>query len=200
MDNYDKMLADAQRRCAGYDMAALAAKAGVMDMPEHLKTKFIGQDVLVSKADGAVTVEGRPATFGQALSVYDWLCDRKADAAASGDFCPVSSLPGVYVSGKGLGMNMPTLSMRIDEDPEHFRTGMAVIGAKEIPLGDLGWQLDIFPGFPMQLKFYFGDDEFAPQLTLLWDKNSLQFVRYETIYYIAGCLHGRLKSLMLQNN
>ena len=32
MNNYDKMLADAQRRCAGYDMAALAAKAGVEDM------------------------------------------------------------------------------------------------------------------------------------------------------------------------
>ena len=193
MNNYDKMLADAQRRCAGYDMAALAAKVGVEDTPEQLKTKFIGQEVLVSKADGAVTVNGKPADFGQALSVYDWLCDRKADAAVSGDFCPVSSLPGVYVSGKG--MQMPTLSKRIHEDPEHFRMGMAALGAREIPLGELGWQVDIFPGFPMQIKFYFGDDEFDPQLTLLWDKNSLQFVRYETLYYIAGCLHARLKGI-----
>ena len=200
MNNYDKMLASAQRRCAGYDMAALAAKPGVEDTPEHLKTKLIGQDVLVSKADGAVTVEGRAASFGEALSIYDWLCDRRENAVSSGDFCPVSSLPGVYVSGKGLGMNMPTLSGKIDGDPDRFRKNMAAMGAKEIPLGDLGWQLDIFPGFPMQLKFYFGDEEFPPQLTLLWDKNSLQFVRYETLYYIAGCLHGRLKSLMLQNN
>ena len=197
MNNYDKMLADAQKRCAGYDMAALAAKPGVEDTPEYLKTKFIGQDVLITKADGAVTVDGRAASFGEALSVYDWLCDRKVDAAPAGTYCPVSSLPGVYVSGKGLGMQMPTLSKGIDENPGLFRAGMAAIGAREIPLGDLGWQLDIFPGFPMQLKFYFGDDEFPPQLTLMWDQNSLQFVRYETLYYIAGCLHARLNSLML---
>ena len=49
MNNYEKMLQSAQVRCAGYDMAALAVKPGVEDMPEHLKTKFIGQDVLVSK-------------------------------------------------------------------------------------------------------------------------------------------------------
>ena len=195
MNNYDKMLADAQKRCAGYDMAALAAKPGVEDTPEALKTCFLGQAVRIRKADAQVTVNGEKADFGQALSVYDWLCDRKSYAAASGIFCSVSNLPGVYVSGKGLGMQMPTLSGRIDRDPAQFRAAMARIGAKQIPLGDLGWQLDIFPGFPMQLKFYFGDDEFPPQLTLMWDQNSLQFVRYETLYYIAGCLHERLRQL-----
>lgn len=195
MNNYDKMLADAQKRCAGYDMAALAAKPGVEDTPEALKTCFLGQEVRIRKADAQVTVNGKNADFGQALSVYDWLCDRKSYAASAGIFCPISSLPGVYVSGKGLGMQMPTLSGRIDRDPEQFRAAMAALGAKQIPLGDLGWQLDIFPGFPMQLKFYFGDDEFPPQLTLMWDHNSLQFVRYETLYYIAGCLHERLRQL-----
>ena len=196
MNNYDKMLQAAQARCARFDMAALAVKSGVEDTPTQLKTNFFGQTVLVSKADGAVTVDGTAASFGQALSVYDWLCDRKADAASSGEFCPVSSLPGVYVSGKGLGMQMPTLAKRIHEDPLAFSKIMRTLGAAEIPLGDMGWKMDIFPGFPMQLKFYFGDDEFAPQLTLLWDKNSLQFVRYETLYYIAGCLHERLRQLI----
>lgn len=196
MNNYDKMLADAQKRCAGYDMTALAAKKGVEETPEYLKTCFLGQEVRICKADAAVTVDGRPAGFGEALSVYDWLCDRKADAAASGDFCPVSSLPGVYVSGKGLGMNMPKLSACIHEDPARFHTVMASLGAHKLDLGDIGYRLDIFPDLPMCLKFYFGDDEFPPVLNLLWDKNILRFVRYETVYYIAGCLHERLKELL----
>ena len=90
---------------------------------------------------------------------------------------------------------MPTLSKQIEEDPARFRAGMAAIGAREVPLGELGWELDIFPGFPMQLKFYFGDEEFDPQLTLMWNQNSLRYVRYETLYYIAGCLHRRLKAI-----
>ena len=104
MDNYDKMLADAQKRCAGYDMAELSAKPGVEDTPEYLRTCFLGQEVRIFKADARVTVNGENADFGQALTIYDWLCDRRVDAVPSEEYCPVSSLPGVYVSGKGLGM------------------------------------------------------------------------------------------------
>lgn len=196
MNNYDKMLTDAQKRCAGYDMAALAAKPGVEDTPLYIKTCFLGQEVHIRKADGAVTVDGKSAGFGEALSVYDWLCDQRENAVAAEEFCPVNSLPGVYVSGKGLGMNMPTLSKRIHEAPQRFHAVMASLGAHKLSLGDIGYRLDIFPGLPMCLKFYFGDEEFPPQLTLLWDKNILQFVRYETIYYIAGCLHERLQGLL----
>ena len=196
MNNYDKMLQAAQARCAGYDMAVLAAKSGVEDTPAHLKSKLFGQTVLVNKTDGAVTVDGRAASFEQALSVYDWLCDRRDDAVASGAYCPVSSLPGVFVGGKGLGMEMPKLEKRIHEAPDAFVSAMKIMGAEQIALGDLGWKLDIFPKLSMCLKFYYGDEEFPPQLTLLWDKNSLQFVRYETLYYIAGCLHDRLITLL----
>lgn len=196
MNNYEIALAAAQRQCAGYDMALLATQNGVEDSQDYLRTCFFGQEVLIRKSDAAVTLDGKPANFGQALSVYDWLCDRKADAVAAGEFCPVSSLSGVYVSGKGLGMEMPTLSKRIHDAPEKFRAVMAALGAQELVLGDLGYRLNIFPDLPMCLKFYFADEEFPPSLTLLWDKNILRFVRYETVYYIAGCLHERLRQLL----
>ena len=196
MNNYEMMLEAARQRCAGYDMTALAARPGVEDAGKHLRTSFFAQKVLVDKSTAAVTVDGRPAGFSEGLSVYDWLCDSKPGAAASGEYCPVSSLERVYVSGGGLGMQMPQLSRQIHRDPAHFRSVMASLEAEEVPLGDIGYQLHIFPDLPMCLKFYFGDEEFPPQLTLMWDKNSLQFVRYETLYYIAGCLHERLAKLM----
>ena len=196
MNNYDKMLQAAQERCAEFEMAALAAKAGVEDTPEYIKTKFFGQTVLVCKADGAMTVEGRTASFEEALSVYDWLCDRKDNAVESGTYCTVSNLPGVFVGGKGLGMEMPKLARRIHEAPKAFADAMQAMGAEQLSLGDLGFRLEIFPGLSVCLKFYFGDEEFPPKLTLLWDRNMLQFVRYETVYYIAGCLHDRLITLL----
>lgn len=188
MNNYEKMLAAAQRRCAGYDMAALAAKPGVEDAGEFLRTTFFSQQILILKKDALVTVDGKPAGFGESLSVYDWLCDRKPYAVAAEDFCVVSSLPGVVVSGSGLSMTMPKLAQQIHENNEKFCAIMENMGAKQEKLGDLGYRLRIFPDFPMCLKFYFGDEEFPPELILLWDRNSLQFVRYETLYYIAGCL------------
>ena len=196
MNNYERMLDAARMRCSGYDMALLAAKPGVEDRGAYLRTSFFTQEVLVHKETAAVTVDGRPADFGEGLSVYDWLCDRKPGAAASGEYCLVSSLPGVVVSGSGLNMAMPILAEKIHCNNAGFISCMEAMGGERICLGDLGYRLAIFPDFSMALKFYFGDEEFQPELTLLWDKNALQFVRYETLYYIAGCLRNRLLRMM----
>lgn len=179
-----------------YDVALLGQKPGVVDQGSELATCFLGQQTLIYKEDGQIVLDGRNADFGEGLSVLDWLCDRKPDAAASMEFAPIGSLPGIYVGGGNLSMDMPGLSRAIQENPEGFRTACAQMGAQPQSMGDMGYLLWIFPDLPMCLKFYFGDEDFPPQLTLLWDKNTLRFVRYETAYYIAGCLQKRLLELM----
>ena len=196
MNNYDRMLLAAQQRFLEYDPSVLASRLGVEDHIDHFATRFFGQRVCIYKDDGRITLDGVAADFSQTLSVLDWLCDGKPDAVAAEDYCPVGSLPGVYVGGSGLGMEMPRLAQAIHAAPDAFRKACQTMGATEENLGDLGAKLEIFPGLSMRLKFYFGDDEFPPQLTLLWDKNMLRFVRYETIYYIAGCLQKRLLEWM----
>ena len=192
MNNYDKMLADACRRFTAYDMQALAQRPGVEDIGACLKTCFLGETALLRKRDGRITVGGRAADFGETLSILDWLCDGKSDAVAAGEYCTVGSLPGIYVGGSGLVMSGGALAKRIDAEPHRFRDACHAIGGREVALGDLGFEIPVFPGVAMCLKFYFGDEEFPPQLTFLWDKNMLQFVRYETVYYIAGCVQKRL--------
>ena len=196
MDNYDAMLAAAQRRFTTYDMNALSRKNGVEDLGDCLQTWFFGQQVSVEKTTGNITVAGERATFGQTLAVLDWLCDRKEAAFAAEEFCPIGSLPGVYVGGSGLCMNMARLAAKIHERPEGFVAAYQRLGGNAEALGDMGCRLQIFPDLPMCLKFYFGDEEFSPSVTLLWDKNILHFVRYETVYYIAGCLQGTLLALI----
>ena len=196
MSNYDKMLADALQRFTTYDRAILTRRPGVEGGNEALSTCFLGEPVLLNPERGAITVGGRPADFGEALSILDWLCDGRLDAKASGNYCTVSSLPGVLVSGSGLTMNGGSLAAKIHENPEKFHAACQRMGGKSVLMGDIGYCLPIFPEVCVCLKFYFGDDEFTPQLTFFWDQNILQFVRYETVYYIAGCLLQRLRRLM----
>lgn len=196
MSNYNLMQDAARQRFTQYDMAALAAKPGVEDADGCLTTCFFGETVRVEKTTGSITLNGRAADFCESLSIYDWLCDRKVDAVASGEFCPVSSLSSVYVSGSGLGISPSLLAERIEKAPEKFRMACAEIGAKPITMGDMGYILHIFPDLPMCMKFYFSDEDFPAQLVFLWDHNILRFVRYETVYYIAGCLQKRLNRLL----
>lgn len=193
MNNYEKMMADARLRFTAYDMGTLAQRPGVRETADELITEFLGETVHIPKKTGELTVGGRIADFGETLAVFDWLCDGKPNAKAAGEYCAVGSLPGIYVGGSGLMMSGDSLAKQIDSAPERFRAACQTMGGREVALGDLGFEIPVFPGVAMCLKFYFGDEEFPPQLTFLWDKNILQFVRYETVYYIAGCIRERLQ-------
>ena len=198
MDNYALMTQAAKRRFLEYDPEALAKRPGVADRGRFLSTVFLGETVLVGKSTGEVYFpeDDRAGNFSECLTVFDWLCDRREDAAASGEFCTVSSLPGVLVRGSGLSMGAEALAARIEEDPEAFCGVCRAMGGRQIPLGDLGFELYAFPDLPLKLKFYRSDEDFPPSLTLLWNKNTLQFLRYETVYYLAGCLIRRLEKLV----
>ncbi len=196
MNNYDKMLDAARLRFLRYDMSLLAKKAGVGDQGDCLTTCFLGQEAKIQKTDGPIFLDGRPAGFNEGLTIYDWLCDRKPGAKAAWEFCPVSSLPGVLVSGSGLKMHPAALAAKIDKNPSAFRAAMEKMGGKPTGAGDMGFQLMAFPDLPLQIKFYHSDEEFPPSMTLLWDKNILDFIRYETVYYLAGCIIKRLELQM----
>ncbi len=189
MDHYAIATKQAAKRFCSYNMERIARKNGVTDGGEYLSTCFLGQTVQISKATGLITFPGgREADFCEALTIYDWLCDRKETAKAAWDFCPVGSLLGVYVSGGNLSMTGGSLPAEIHQNTNIFLEKAAKIGGKPINLGDIGLEFMAFPDLPVRLKFYHADEEFPASLTLLWDKNILDFIRYETVYYLAACL------------
>ena len=46
------------------------------------------------------------------------------------------------------------------------------------------------------LQLWFGDEEFPPNLRILWDENALMYLRYETMYFAKGLLFAILKEKM----
>ena len=188
------MLEDAKRRFLTYDREKLLQNPGVTPWERGVQTSFIAGAVFCDCQTGALTTkEGKECDFSQGLSILDYVCDRKPFAIAANVFCPVGSLPGVFVGGSGLVMKNGALESRIEKNPEGFKKACESLGGVATEAGDMGYRLHIFPDLCMELKFYFADEDFPPQLTFLWDKNILQFVRYETVYYIAGCLCRLLK-------
>ncbi len=196
MDNYAIMRRAAEARFCTYDLNKILENPYVFRENNHICTTFLGEPVCIDIHTGAVTVGGRPGNFGETLTIFDWLCDRKPGAVASREFCPVSSLPGVLVSGSGLVMNLSALAAKADKDPTAFVRACEALGGKPTGAGDIGFELLAFPDLPVQVKFYHSDEEFPASMTLLWDKNILQFIRYETVYYLAGALQSRINALL----
>lgn len=191
-NNYAIMMHAAMARFCSYDGETVAQKPGIETDENFVMTRFFGLPTLIDRRTGAVTVNGQPADFYETLSVLDWLCDGAPDATAAGRYCPVDSLPGVFVRGGGLSMNDAELAEKIQANPDRFRQAVEDMGGTMLPLGDRGAEIPIFPGLYLRIKSYESDSEFPPSVTLLWDENILSFVRYETVYYLAATLKKRM--------
>lgn len=193
MTNYDKMQEAARRRFLTYDIAVFRDRLGLRVTGESLRARFLGETAEISLKTGHIRLPSGEAGFHESLCLYDWLCDGARDARASGEFAPVSSLPGVLLRGSGLDMHTQALAGEIMAKPREFARVCGDLGGKAYPAGDLGFEIPLFADLTMVLKFYFGDEEFPPGLTLLWDNNILKYIRYETVYYLAGCVEKRLE-------
>lgn len=60
----------------------------------------------------------------------------------------------------------------------------------------MSYRIPLFDFFPVTLQFWDADDEFDAVLKIMWDRRTLDFMRYETTWYAAGHLLGRIRELM----
>ena len=191
-----------------YDQEAMIRRFSLKYDREFLYLPFIGTEYRVNRQSGEVerlipTTSGKtemlqpePGDYMEALSIYDILCYAKPDAALSGRWCLVNSLPGVG-QNNGLGDNAVTEDARyFDGNPAAYQAACRELGGKEIPCGDIGYEIPVYPFYPVRLRFYLSDEEFPAQLSVLFDENTLRYMHYETTYYVVSCLMRAIRSRM----
>lgn len=57
---------------------------------------------------------------------------------------------------------------------------------KTIFPGDAAFVFHVFPFLPLVFQFWESDEEFPPVLKFMWDENVLDYLRFETLYYVMG--------------
>ncbi len=196
MDNYAVMQEMARKRFLTYDPAIFCDKIGVSRSENRIFVRFLNETAEISLQTGKISFPERTAGFAEALCLYDWLCDGKQSAKAACEFAPVASLPNVMVRGNGLCIDTTTLAQKVTSFPRAFETACVCLGGTPRQMGDIAYAIPLFADLTAIVKCYFADDEFPASLTLLWDRNILQYIRYETVYYLAGCLLRRLEQAM----
>ena len=133
-------------------------------------------------------------SHGEVLPVYDYLCDATPGRVPAREAVSMAFLGGQVHTN--LAAASGSLERAIDRAPDAFRRACEALGGTAAPGGDICYDLDLFPDLPVRLRFWHADEDFPPSLDLLWDRNTLQFLRYETTWFAAGVLRGRLREEM----
>lgn len=134
--------------------------------------------------------------YSTVMTIYDLLCYPKGETAPllAHEWCTV----GTFVIA-GVTKTETFTKQYAKLFDGHLDALKAVCeklgGVLQPPMAgaDLTCLIPVTQFFPVLLQFWEGDEEFSPKLTLLWDRNTDQFMHFETTFYLQGDILARLQ-------
>lgn len=200
--NYEIMKKKMQVHFLEYDQGTMIRRFGLECDDDFLYIGFAGRMYRIGRNTGAVEwsedgfVRAGVAGYNEAMTIFDVLCCSRENCRLSGEFVPVNDLPGVVAGSRaGNGLFQDTAKF-FDSHTEALRAACERMGGVPAGKADVGYELKLFDFLPVRLNFWNADEEFPASLRMLWDRNLLDFMHYETSYFAAGHLMGRLKEIM----
>lgn len=196
--NYEISKKEAMKVFLKYDQQELIDKFSLEHDEQYLYGTLIGRRCRIDRRTALVETGRddfqtvREANFEEALSLFDLICYGNTDICPLGEWALINSLPG---KPRTVGVDTDYLKKYADifaRNESGFRKACEALGGKSVKFGDSGYEIPIFRKLSVIVQFYAADEDFPAQLTVLWDKNSLRYLRYETTFYIVNLLMARI--------
>jgi hypothetical protein len=203
--NYEITKRETARRFLEYDQEKMIEKYHLDYDGDYLYLFFLGKPYRIGRKDGlAERCEGQAgqaveADFNEAMSIYDVLCYAREDCTLSGVFCLTDSLEGTVRTGTfqpGSGFFREE-KLLFDRNTELLGEACRLLGGVPEGRGDAAYRIPVFPFLPVRLQFWNSDEDFEAELQFLWDRNVLQYLHYETLWYVMCHLVQELKSFII---
>lgn len=200
--NYDRMCRQVRQDFLRYDQARMIEKFHLDWDPTYLYLPFCGQPYRIHRRTGAVEwgENGFAVTHGAGynavMSIYDALSRTEGACRLAGRFTPVGSLPGTGLFSRAGSDFFAPVARAFTHRAGQVARACESLGGVPEGRGDAAYRLMVFPFLPVLLQFYDADEEFPASVQLLWDENVLDFVRFETTFFIASHLFQRIQEEM----
>ena len=202
-DNYAIAAEQAKKLFLEYDQERIIKKLNLRADGDYIYIRFLDLDyrahrrtagVEKREGDGPYT-DG--SSFNEVMTLFDVLCWSREGARLSGEWVTLSALGGgVHSASSPSGGMFRNAVERITRREDRLAEVLEHMGGVVMPKGEPGYQIPVFPFLPVYVQYWRGDEEFPPQLNLLWDRNTTQFLHYETVYYLTNFLLERLTALL----
>lgn len=203
ISNYEITKRRVQGDFLRYDQEKMIQKFDLKHDENYLYIKFIGHFYRIDRQTGFLEwseddfvncVEG---DFNEALTIYDLLCDSKDNCHAAGDYINLRSMSAIQGSNKKLGDELSDGKDKIFDHKDEILCAICEkLGGRKAGKGDVAYEIPLFEFVSCRIQFWNSDEEFEAQLQVFMDKNILQFIRYETVWYAVEHLKKRLMEEM----
>ena len=195
-DNYLLQADHARRAFLGYDLEAIARKCSLQQDGDWLIGTFFSEPFRISRTTGAIRRLHLGAwipadSHGEVMTLLDLLCDSRETRHLSGQLQNMVSFGHQFHQSMNEDRKSPA-ALAFQARPEALKAACEALGGVPFSPGDVAYRIPVFEELSITLQFFLGDEEFAPRLRYLWDRNALQYLKYETMYFAVDVLLSRI--------
>lgn len=203
MDNYETMKYRMQEEFIKYDQEKMIRKFRLPHDQDYLYIRFTGRMYRIRRTSGKAAwsddhfIHAHEAGYNEAMTIYDVLCCSGDNCRLSGEFVNMEKLSSIQSGSAAAGGGLfQKIEKTFDHKHEVLSLACERLNGTKYGRGDVAYQIPLFDFLPIVFQFWNSDEEFAASLTLLTDKNMLQYMHYETVFFAVGHLMSRLAEEM----
>ena len=199
--NYDFQVDIGRRIFLEYDSERLICKWGLAADETWIYLTYLNVTCRISREDGRIeeysdAVWSECRSFSTVMTIYDLLCYHQGETTPRlcGEWCLIGEfvVAGVQNTEPFTRRYAALFQDRVEELKEACLRLGGVLQPR-MAGADVTCRIPVMKHFPVLLQFWEGDEEFSPKLLLKWDRNTDQFLRFETTFYLQGDLLDRLR-------
>lgn len=203
ISNYEITKRQMQKEFLKYDQENMIRKFHLKHGRDFLYIRFVGKEYRIGRKDGVVSGSAddfrtsQEAGYNEAMTIYDVLCYSREDCCLSGEFVSMQSLSSVMGGSKPVGSGLFAGKLPLfDHREKALAAACESLGGTKAGKGDVAYQLPLFDFLPVVFQFWNSDEEFPPGLQLFTDKNMLDYMHYETVWFAVSHLLDRIEEMM----
>jgi hypothetical protein len=199
IDDYLGALALAREKLAAEPFERVVARSGFDLAPDNtLCVPFLNRVYRVSRT-GFTFVDAAEQTrnvpLQEQILILHYLMARSA-AAVAGDWVAYREIPGAaFYFGAFAKRAIDPLKKAFGRNVPGLAAAAARLMGRPVAPGDAGFEFRVFPKAPLRLILYAGDEEFAPEANILFDRSLGALLSPEDIAWMAGMVVYRLIGL-----
>ena len=141
------------------------------------------------------------SNYNEVMSIFDLFDYSKENLKLSGKWSTPTSLKGTVNGGHVSSTNTMFLKCEkfFAENVEALDVACKKLNGKKISEGDVGYIFDVFDFLPVKFLFYDEDCDFPPEIKIFWDENVLDYMHFETTFFVVSQLLEMLKEIITEN-
>jgi hypothetical protein len=198
IDEYQKARELAVKALEQEPKEAIARRTGLELEGGRFNICFLGKEYKISYPDFVFEELNDPqqeVPLQQQILVLHYL-QAKEQRPLQGKWVSFREIPGAsFYIGPYMKRNTEPLKKVFGYDPQGFSKAAAKLEMKPVKVGDVGGELEILPGVPVQIVLWQGDDEFPPEASILYDESIRHIFCPEDIAWLGGMLVYKLIAL-----